>query len=186
MTMKERAAFILKTDTPEETFCEVSRMFTDEGDEIFLNPRKIGGSTKWYTNKRGYKDSYFSDDERYIMAEDFSNISLTSCRKCKKEKGAYYPTNYLMQERGYLILYCFENGYCEECAKAKAAQVLPKLPKEEKPIKVKESYTTGELIYWAYWANGEVTYYKPNALQKKVLSDAKNAMGKAIAKKLKA
>lgn len=108
--IKYKASFILDTDNRAHKPC----VLHDEDEVIYiLNERSFG--LVWDEAKGENVTS-----TRKVTAEDFDAVYKTQCRKCKG-KITKYEKNYWRYNHSFgsrtMTLYCFENGYCEECAK---------------------------------------------------------------------
>lgn len=60
-----------------------------------------------------------------IVADDWTLIDWTQCRRCKKTLTPYSEVYYEYYPGEFKVKYGFVNRYCEECAKIKASQRHP-------------------------------------------------------------
>lgn len=130
LSLRDKAGIILSTNFANKDFHNLLKIAGElkiEGElnfnfgsfkkDLLINNRTFGDSKKYYTDKSGYKRTYLSEDRKFQVADDWDTIHITLCRSCKKENVKKYNTMYFEHFNEYSKLYCFENGYCEECAK---------------------------------------------------------------------
>lgn len=119
------ASFMEFKNTPEEV-AENYLTAYDRYGEFFLNCRFAGLRNKSYIDKYGNERTQSIETDTQQCAEDFNSISVTRCRKCKNKIEPYEKLYFRrFYSSGSLLrkLYCFENGYCQDCALDYAAQV---------------------------------------------------------------
>lgn len=157
--IKARAKVIFSQNMNANDIYDIQ--WTKEGDkEIFCNNRFYGES---FSIPEGEEQGEWAEDKNKQGADDYTSIALNRCRFCKKIIKPY-TTNYFEKIRDnhdWYKLYCFENGYCEECAKKKAAIVHEPYRQSEleKNIVKKEWRMIGGSYYEeVVYANGNVSF----------------------------
>lgn len=124
-TIHSRASFMLFTKTPKELADKFITDF-DELGEFYLNVRTAG--VKWETaiDYFGNEKGRWRESNQRQVTEDFDSVPLSKCRRCKG-KITPYEKLYFRREfsAGSLIrfLHCYDNGYCEDCAKFYAEKI---------------------------------------------------------------
>lgn len=137
--------------------------FTDENGkehEVYINNRSYGVSPQW--RKIGSRNrQILAEDKSKQTAEDWTSIPMTSCRCCKKENVQKYSEKYFEKYFDHWTLFCFENGYCQECAQKKTDIIHPKpeLLKEEW-VRVRSYEVGGENFTFRTDKFGNVWYWK--------------------------
>lgn len=131
--LRQKADFIVFNKSPIDTVNRVcGGRYSLHGYifEIVINNKKAG----IYRGK---------ENKNYIAAEDWNSIPSNCCRACKKEITKKYNNIYFEEYSEHAVLYCFNNNYCEECAKAKSEK-KHKIFKPLKVLKDSEHFLSGE------------------------------------------
>lgn len=95
-----------------------------------------------YTPWGGYEYEGEELDKSQIVSDNFHRIPSNCCRECEKERKPYNERYYKKSFENYgqwvSVLYCYENGYCQECAKklTKEVYVSDRLPRAVKSYEV--------------------------------------------------
>lgn len=119
---------------------------------ILVNNRHYGFKTKKVKIYNKFFEELCEDKKRQF-AEDRTTIEFNQCRCCKKTDFAKYDKQYFEICKDYEVLYSFDNGYCEECAKAKSEikhvfYKTPYITKRSTHHLAGDKYQT-ETIYWS-------------------------------------
>lgn len=121
--IKKNASFMVSQNIGvDESLDKEVYLCQKDGISYLWNLRSPG--TKFVVDyvKLGVEYGHQEDDFSVMTAEDFDRINYKTCRKCKGPNNKKYSKNYWRYNRSLgsvsMVLYCYENGYCENCAKA--------------------------------------------------------------------
>lgn len=162
---KEKASVITSDDEPFDY--ENTSEQTDYMGLVNINNRTYGLSAQWRTIK-GIKQKLLLEDRTLQVADDWESIPMDHCRACKQPVKKY-EKDYFKNNLTCYVLFNYENGYCEECAKAQAAIQPPKVEGVEKKYIRESMYDVGgDAMTFKTDENGFVWYWKNSDIKAKV------------------
>lgn len=134
-TINQKAKFFIYHDTPIRTENENLFDEDEDGNILILNCRHEGCEAVHYLDEDGVERVKLEDSPARQVADDFDSIVLNRCRHCKQYNKKRYETLYWKKSSSQgstsKTLYCFDNGYCESCAKKLAVVINGKRPPRE-------------------------------------------------------
>lgn len=133
--IKKRASFMEMHNTDLKLSSKIIFGTDKDGNTLLFNCRTEGSEAVHYLDEKGIERIKLQHTSKRMVADDFDSIVLNRCRHCKGYNTKKYTENYWKINNSLgsssKTLYCFENGYCEECSKKLATVYNGKrVPKE--------------------------------------------------------